>query len=48
MEITVDPALLAASDHNGSIFYQHRNFNAVTRRQGAPDVTLTDGRGRWR
>jgi predicted dehydrogenase len=43
MEIPVDPALLAAGDHNGSTFYQHQSFNAVARGQGDPEVSLTDG-----
>jgi predicted dehydrogenase len=43
LEVPVDPALLAAGDHNGSTFYQHRNFNAVVMGQGAPEVGLEDG-----
>ena len=43
MEIPVDPEILAAGDHNGSTFYQHRGFNAVARGVGTPDVSLTDG-----
>ncbi len=43
VEIPVDPALLAAGDHNGSTFYQHQGFNAVARGQGRPEVSLTDG-----
>jgi len=41
--IPVDPALLAAGDHNGSTFYQHLGFyNAVT--AGAPvEVSIEDG-----
>jgi myo-inositol 2-dehydrogenase / D-chiro-inositol 1-dehydrogenase len=43
LEIPVDPALLAAGDHNGSTFYQHqRFFNAVTQGE-AVEVTLNDG-----
>lgn len=43
LEIPVDPALLAAGDHNGSTFYQHQRFQrAATGAQGA-DVTLDDG-----
>jgi len=42
-EIPVDPALLAAGDHNGSTFYQHQRFNAVVRGQGHVEVTLADG-----
>ncbi|MEM8537183.1 MAG: Gfo/Idh/MocA family oxidoreductase [Pseudomonadota bacterium] len=43
-EIPVDPALLAAGDHNGSTFYQHQRFNAVVRGEGAVEVTLADGK----
>ncbi|WP_127900330.1 Gfo/Idh/MocA family protein [Solirhodobacter olei] len=43
VEIPVDPALLAAGDHNGSTFYQHRGFHGVLHGCGAPEVTLTDG-----
>jgi myo-inositol 2-dehydrogenase/D-chiro-inositol 1-dehydrogenase len=39
----VDPALLAAGDHHGSTFHQHRLFNAMVREGGAPAVTLRDG-----
>ncbi|MBI1418607.1 MAG: gfo/Idh/MocA family oxidoreductase [Limimaricola sp.] len=42
-EIPVDPALLAAGDHNGSTFYQHQKFAAVVRGEGTPEVTLHDG-----
>ncbi|MEL6682598.1 MAG: Gfo/Idh/MocA family oxidoreductase [Pseudomonadota bacterium] len=42
-EIPVDPALLAAGDHNGSTYYQHQRFNAVVRNEGSVEVTLTDG-----
>lgn len=42
-EIPVDPALLAAGDHNGSTFYQHQKFNAVVRGEGEVEVTLHDG-----
>ncbi len=43
MDIPVDPALLAAGDHNGSTFYQHQRFNAVIRNAGEVEVTLDDG-----
>lgn len=43
MEIPVDPALLAAGDHNGSTYYQHVGFADVVRGQGAVAVTLDDG-----
>ncbi len=42
-EVQVDPALLAAGDHNGSTFYQHQKFAEVVRGQGTPEVTLDDG-----
>ena len=43
-EVPVDPTLLAAGDHNGSTFYQHRLFAELVRKgQGAPEVSLTDG-----
>ena len=42
-EIPVDPALLAAGDHNGSTFYQHQRFNAAVRGQGPVEVTAADG-----
>lgn len=42
-DIPVDPALLAAGDHNGSTFYQHMGFfKAIT--EGSPvEVTVDDG-----
>ena len=43
VDIPVDPALLAAGDHNGSTYYQHARFNAVVRGEGQVEVTLTDG-----
>lgn len=43
LDIPVDPALLAAGDHNGSTFYQHQGFARVVEGQGAPVVTLEDG-----
>lgn len=43
LDVPVDPAALAAGDHNGSTFYQHQKFNAVVRGQGAVEVTLRDG-----
>jgi predicted dehydrogenase len=42
-DIPVDPALLAAGDHNGSTFYQHQKFNAVVRGAGQVEVSLHDG-----
>ena len=43
LEVPVDPAILAAGDHNGSTFYQHQGFAAVVRGQASPQVTLEDG-----
>ncbi len=42
-EAPVDPAILAAGDHNGSTFYQHQGFARAVRGQQAPEVTLADG-----
>ena len=47
--IPVDPALLAAGDHNGSTFYQHQKFFDMACRFKAgdvsamPEVSLQDG-----
>jgi predicted dehydrogenase len=43
LDIPVDPTLLAAGDHNGSTFYQHRGFQAVAQGLGQPEVSLDDG-----
>jgi len=43
VEIPVDPELLAAGDHNGSTFYQHRRFNEAMRNERPVEVTLEDG-----
>jgi predicted dehydrogenase len=43
LEVPVDPALLAAGDHNGSTFYQHHRFVAVVRGEGRVEVGLRDG-----
>jgi predicted dehydrogenase len=43
LEVPVDPALLAAGDHNGSTYYQHCGFCDVVKGQRSPDVTLHDG-----
>lgn len=43
LDIPVDPALLAAGDHNGSTFYQHQGFARAAIRAQAPEVSLTDG-----
>ncbi|MFS4583074.1 Gfo/Idh/MocA family protein [Phaeobacter sp. C3_T13_0] len=43
--VPVDPELLAAGDHNGSTFYQHRKFLELVRGNcSAPEVSLHDGR----
>ena len=43
-EITVDPTLLDAGDHNGSTFYQHEGFLALVRGERTrADVTFEDG-----
>ncbi|MFN4129878.1 MAG: Gfo/Idh/MocA family protein [Paracoccaceae bacterium] len=41
--VPVDPALLAAGDHNGSTFYQHQGFARVVRGRHSPEVSLLDG-----
>lgn len=41
--VEVDPALLAAGDHHGSTFHQHRLFARMVRDGGAPAVSLRDG-----
>ncbi|TNF22342.1 MAG: Gfo/Idh/MocA family oxidoreductase [Rhodobacteraceae bacterium] len=42
--IPVDPALLAAGDHNGATYYQHQRFLDLVRAgQGRVEVTLADG-----
>jgi predicted dehydrogenase len=43
LDIPVDPALLAAGDHNGSTFYQHQGFARAVTGSQTPDVTLNDG-----
>ena len=43
LEVPVDADLLAAGDHNGSTFYQHRGFGAAAAGERAPDVRLIDG-----
>ncbi|MGL4234533.1 Gfo/Idh/MocA family protein [Tabrizicola sp.] len=43
LEVPVDPALLAAGDHNGSTFYQHQGFARAALGQQVPEVSLTDG-----
>lgn len=43
IDIPVDPALLAAGDHNGATFFQHQKFAAVVRGEARPEVGLEDG-----
>ncbi|MDJ0826771.1 MAG: Gfo/Idh/MocA family oxidoreductase [Rhodobacter sp.] len=43
IDLPVDPALLAAGDHNGATFYQHQRFQEVVRGGAPPEVTLQDG-----
>ena len=43
-EVLVDPIILAAGDHNGATFYQHKLFLDMVRGQKqTPDVGLGDG-----
>ncbi len=44
LDIPVDPALLAAGDHNGSTYYQHRRFVDAARAGTPAEVSLDDGR----
>lgn len=43
IDIPVDPAILAAGDHNGATYYQHRKFFEVALGHAAPEVGLDDG-----
>ncbi|AUH33538.1 Gfo/Idh/MocA family protein [Paracoccus tegillarcae] len=43
IEIPVDPALLAAGDHNGATYWQHRRFVQALQGQAPVEVTLQDG-----
>ncbi|MFV0490431.1 MAG: Gfo/Idh/MocA family protein [Pseudorhodobacter sp.] len=43
LEIPVDPALLAAGDHNGSTFHEHRRFVDAIQGRRRVEVTLDDG-----
>ena len=43
LDVPVDPLLLAAGDHNGSTYYQHRGFMDVVSNGAAPQVSLDDG-----
>jgi myo-inositol 2-dehydrogenase / D-chiro-inositol 1-dehydrogenase len=42
-EIHVDHSILAAGDHHGSTFFQHRKFAELVRHGGTPEVSLEDG-----
>ncbi len=43
-DIPVEPELLAAGDHNGSTYYQHKGFLELVRgERTAPEVSLRDG-----
>ncbi|GGE44574.1 Gfo/Idh/MocA family protein [Actibacterium pelagium] len=43
-EVEVDETVLAAGDHHGSTFYQHKRFrDLVVSGQGKPEVSLLDG-----
>ena len=41
--VPVSETLLAAGDHHGSTFYQHRAFARMVREGGGPEITLRDG-----
>ncbi len=43
LDVPVEPLLLAAGDHNGSTYYQHRGFADVVANGAAPQVSLEDG-----
>ena len=43
LEISIDPKLLEAGDHNGSTFYQHERFAGVLRGKQSVEVSLKDG-----
>lgn len=43
LDIPVDPALLAAGDHNGSTFFQHQGFQRAATGLQRPEVSLEDG-----
>jgi predicted dehydrogenase len=43
IEMPLDELILAAGDHHGSTFYQHRKFLEMVRSGGQPEVTLEDG-----
>ena len=39
----IDENILAAGDHNGSTFHQHKRFLEVVRANGRVEVSLEDG-----
>lgn len=43
LEIPVDPALLAAGDHNGATFFQHQGFLRAVQGAGPVEVDALDG-----
>jgi predicted dehydrogenase len=43
LDIPVEPALLAAGDHNGSTFFQHQGFQRTAKGAQDPEVSLIDG-----
>ena len=43
LSVPVDQDVLAAGEHHGSTFYQHRAFARMVREGGAPAVSLHDG-----
>lgn len=43
LEIPVDPALLAAGDHNGSTYYQHLRFRSAVMGAGPVEVDMAAG-----
>ncbi len=42
-EIHVDGTILAAGDHHGSTYFQHKKFLDLVRHGGSPEVSLEDG-----
>ena len=42
--VPVDEQVMAAGQHHGSTYYQHRAFQEVLRNGGRPAVSLHDGR----
>jgi predicted dehydrogenase len=43
IDIAVDPALLAAGDHNGSTYFQHQGFRRAAIGEQEPEVSFGDG-----